>query len=54
MTWAVSSVLWNGRLAFESGAIARGIDRTFALADAPAALRYLADGHARGKIVVTI
>jgi NADPH:quinone reductase-like Zn-dependent oxidoreductase len=30
------------------------IDRTYALADAPDAIRYLAEGHAAGKVVVTV
>jgi NADPH:quinone reductase-like Zn-dependent oxidoreductase len=38
----------------ESGAVAPAIDRTYPLAEAPAAIRYLADGQARGKVVVTI
>ncbi|MGH9280954.1 MAG: NAD(P)-dependent alcohol dehydrogenase [Acidimicrobiales bacterium] len=38
----------------ESGALVPAIDRTFPLEDAPAAVRHLADGHARGKVVVTI
>ena len=42
-----------GRL-IDSGAVTPVIDRTYALADAPDAIRYLADGHAAGKVVVTI
>jgi len=38
----------------ESGAVTPVIDRTYALADAPDAIRYLADGHAAGKVVVTV
>jgi NADPH:quinone reductase-like Zn-dependent oxidoreductase len=38
----------------ESGAVTPVIDRTFALADAPDAIRYLAEGHAAGKVVVTV
>lgn len=30
------------------------IDRTYPLTDAPAAIRYLEEGHARGKVVVTV
>jgi NADPH:quinone reductase-like Zn-dependent oxidoreductase len=30
------------------------IDRRFALSDVPAAVRYVEDGHARGKVVVTV
>jgi len=38
----------------ESGAVTPVIDRTYALADAPDAIRYLAGGHAAGKVVVTV
>jgi NADPH:quinone reductase-like Zn-dependent oxidoreductase len=30
------------------------IDRTYRLSEAPEAIRYLEEGHARGKVVVTI
>jgi NADPH:quinone reductase-like Zn-dependent oxidoreductase len=38
----------------ESHAVTPVIDRTYALADAPDAIRYLAEGHAAGKVVVTV
>lgn len=38
----------------ESGAVTPVIDRTYPLADAPDAIRYLAEGHAAGKVVVTV
>ncbi len=38
----------------EAGKITPVIDRAYPLADAPDAIRYLADGHAAGKLVVTI
>ncbi|HEY5988575.1 MAG TPA: NAD(P)-dependent alcohol dehydrogenase [Streptosporangiaceae bacterium] len=38
----------------ESGKIAPAIDRTYPLAEVAAAVRYLLDGHARGKIVISI
>jgi NADPH:quinone reductase-like Zn-dependent oxidoreductase len=38
----------------ESGAIAPAIDRSFPLAEAAAAIRYLLDGRAQGKIVIAI
>jgi NADPH:quinone reductase-like Zn-dependent oxidoreductase len=38
----------------ESGAVTPVIDRTYALADAPDAIRYLAEGHAAGKVAVTV
>jgi NADPH:quinone reductase-like Zn-dependent oxidoreductase len=38
----------------EAGTVRPVIDRRFALSDAPAAIRYLEDGHARGKVVVTV
>src|SRR6476469_846215 len=36
-----------------AGTITPALDRTFPLGDVPAAITYLRDGHARGKIVVT-
>jgi len=38
----------------ESGQVAPVISRTYPLAGAPDAIRYLAEGHALGKIVITI
>ncbi len=38
----------------EAGKVRPVIDRTYALADAPAAIRHLRDGSARGKIVITL
>ena len=38
----------------EAGKVAPVIDRTYRLDQAPEALRYWAEGHARGKVVVTI
>ena len=37
-----------------AGDIAIHIDRTFALDDVPAALAYVGEGHALGKVVVTV
>ena len=37
-----------------AGDIAIAIDRTFALDDVPAALAYVGEGHALGKVVVTV
>ena len=38
----------------ESGKVRPVIDRRFPLSEAPAAVRYVEDGHARGKVVVTM
>ena len=38
----------------ETGKVRPVIDRRFALSEVPAAVRYLEDGHARGKVVVTV
>jgi NADPH:quinone reductase-like Zn-dependent oxidoreductase len=38
----------------EAGELTPVIDRTFSLAEAPDAIRYLMDGHARGKVVVSL
>ena len=38
----------------ESGKVTPVIDRTFSLSEVPEAIRYLEEGHARGKIVITL
>jgi NADPH:quinone reductase-like Zn-dependent oxidoreductase len=38
----------------EAGKVTPVIDRTYPLSQAPDAIRYLAQGHARGKVVVTV
>jgi len=38
----------------EAGAVRPVIDRRYELSQAPDALRYLGEGHARGKIVITV
>lgn len=38
----------------ESGAVTPAIDRRYELSELPEALRYLGEGHARGKVVVTV
>ena len=38
----------------ESGKVTPFIDRTYELAELPTALRYLEEGHARGKVVITM
>src|ERR687896_169904 len=38
----------------ESGKVTPIIDRTYPLAEVPEAIRYLEEGHARGKVVITV
>jgi NADPH:quinone reductase-like Zn-dependent oxidoreductase len=38
----------------ESGKIAPAVDRTYPLSETPAAIRYVQEGRARGKVVITI
>ena len=38
----------------EAGKVTPVIDRTYALGDAPEAMRYLEEGHARGKVVIAV
>jgi NADPH:quinone reductase-like Zn-dependent oxidoreductase len=38
----------------EAGTIAPVIDRTYPLGETPAAIHYLEQGHARGKVVITV
>ena len=42
------------RKLLEAGTIRPVVDRTFPLEEVPAAIRYLRDGHARGKVVITV
>jgi NADPH:quinone reductase-like Zn-dependent oxidoreductase len=38
----------------QSGKVTPVIDRSYPLTDAPKAIQYLTDGHARGKVVITV
>jgi len=38
----------------EAGKVRTVIDRTYSLSEVPDAIRYLNEGHARGKIVITV
>jgi NADPH:quinone reductase-like Zn-dependent oxidoreductase len=38
----------------EAGQVIPAIDRTYPLAETPAAITYVQDGHARGKVVITV
>ena len=38
----------------EAGKLTPVVDRTYPLADAPEAIRYLEAGRARGKVVITV
>ena len=38
----------------QSGKLTPVIDRTYKLSDVPEALRYLEQGHARGKVVIAV
>jgi NADPH:quinone reductase-like Zn-dependent oxidoreductase len=38
----------------EAGKVTAVIDRTYSLSETPEAIRYLENGHARGKVVITI
>lgn len=38
----------------EAGKVTPVIDRTYALSEVPKAIRYLEEGHARGKVVITL
>jgi NADPH:quinone reductase-like Zn-dependent oxidoreductase len=48
--WERSAVLKN---LLESGKVVPVIDRRYFLSDVAEALRYLEEGHARGKVVIT-
>jgi NADPH:quinone reductase-like Zn-dependent oxidoreductase len=38
----------------EAGKVTPVIDRCYPLGDVPEALRYLGEGHARGKVIITM
>jgi NADPH:quinone reductase-like Zn-dependent oxidoreductase len=38
----------------EAGKVMPVIDRTYPLREAPEAIRYLEEGHARGKVVIRV
>ncbi len=38
----------------EAGKITPVIDRTYPLSEVPEAIRYLEEGHARGKVMITL
>jgi len=38
----------------ESGQVTPAIDRTYPLSEVPAAIRYMQEGHARGKVVIRV
>jgi NADPH:quinone reductase-like Zn-dependent oxidoreductase len=38
----------------ESGKVTPVIDRTYPLAAVPEAIRYLQEGHAQGKVIITV
>jgi NADPH:quinone reductase-like Zn-dependent oxidoreductase len=38
----------------EAGKVTPVIDRTYPLSEVPEAIRYLEQGHARGKVVITV
>jgi NADPH:quinone reductase-like Zn-dependent oxidoreductase len=38
----------------QSGKVTPVIDKTYKLSDVPEALRYLEQGHARGKVVIAL
>ena len=42
------------RVLIESGKLAPAIDRTYPLSETPAAISYVFQGRARGKVVITI
>ena len=39
---------------FEAGKVEPVIDRRYPLSEVPEAIRYLEEGHAKGKVVITV
>jgi NADPH:quinone reductase-like Zn-dependent oxidoreductase len=52
-TWTRDDLLAVTQL-IETGHLTPALDRTFPLADSAAGLRYLEEGHAHGKVVITV
>jgi NADPH:quinone reductase-like Zn-dependent oxidoreductase len=42
------------RILFDEGRLSAAVERTYPLSEIPAAIRYLTDGHASGKLVITM
>jgi NADPH:quinone reductase-like Zn-dependent oxidoreductase len=38
----------------ETGKLTPVVDRTYSLGEVPEAIRYLEEGHARGKVAITV
>jgi NADPH:quinone reductase-like Zn-dependent oxidoreductase len=38
----------------DAGEVRPVLDRSYALSEVPDAIRYLSEGHARGKVVITV
>jgi NADPH:quinone reductase-like Zn-dependent oxidoreductase len=38
----------------QTGKVTPVVDRRYGISEASAAIRYLEDGHARGKVVITV
>jgi NADPH:quinone reductase-like Zn-dependent oxidoreductase len=49
-----SSDLTALRALIESGQVTPVVDRTYTLSETPTAIDYLRDGHARGKVIITV
>ena len=47
-------VLLDLKELIESGKVTPVIDRTYPLREVPDAMRYLEEGHTRGKVVITV
>jgi NADPH:quinone reductase-like Zn-dependent oxidoreductase len=51
--WSKKDLVLIGEF-MESGKVKSVIDRTYSLSDVPEAVRYLEEGHARGKVVIKV
>ena len=49
-----NEVLLTRKELIEAGKVTSVIDRTYALADARDAIRYVGESHPRGKVVITV
>lgn len=54
MAMASKEDLYFLKQLIEAGKVTPVIDRTYSLSEVPAAIRYVQEGHARGKVVITV
>jgi NADPH:quinone reductase-like Zn-dependent oxidoreductase len=54
VSFATNEDLVDLKQLIEAGKVTPVIDRTYPLSETPEAIGYLGEGHARGKVVITV